>query len=97
MDRRREEGPSPGNPEKGLQMLISPSLSEPTVGQGCPRADFAELRRGLTAPSMMDDGSRQRLVDFARRLARVRARGDEYLRVDFSEYAVEALALGSAV
>lgn len=78
-------------------MLISQSLSDPTVGHGSPRTDLAELRRRLAAPSMMDDGDRQRLVDLVRRLARVRALGGEYLRVDISEYAVEELLNSNAV
>ena len=73
-------------------MLISQSLSESAVGQGSPPMDFAELRRGLSVPSVMDDGNRQRLVGLVRKLARVRALGDEYLQVELSEYAVEKLS-----
>jgi len=72
-------------------MLISQRQSEPATGQGCPVGNFAELRRHLAHPSSIGDTDRQRLMDLARRLARVRAMGDEYLRVDLSEYAASAL------
>jgi hypothetical protein len=39
----------------------------------------------------MDSWHRQRLVKLAKRLARVRALGDEYLRVSLSEHATEVL------
>ncbi len=78
-------------------MLISQSLSEPAAGQGSPPMDFAELRRGLSVPSGMDDGHRQRLVDLVQKLARVRALGGEYLQVEFSEYAAEKLSDRHAV
>ena len=58
-----------------------------------PNAGF----RRLADPSFTDEGPRQRLVDLARRRARVRASGGEYFRVDFSEYALSMLMSGSAV
>jgi hypothetical protein len=72
-------------------MLISQSLSETTARQGSRPLDFAELRRRVANPSEMDESSRQRLMDLARRLARVRAMGDEYHRVDLSDYAASVL------
>lgn len=72
-------------------MLISQCHSELRTGQGRPETDLAELRRRLASPSAMTDGHRQRLVDLAGRLARVRALGDEYLRVDLSDHATEVL------
>jgi hypothetical protein len=72
-------------------MLISQGHSELTTGQGRPETDLAELRRLLAVPSAMTERHRQRLVDLAGRLARVRALGDEYLRVDFSPHAAEVL------
>ena len=53
--------------------------------------DLAELRRRLANPSNVTDGCRQRLVNLARQLARVQALGDEYTRVELSEYAQIAL------
>lgn len=72
-------------------MLISQSHSTPPAEQGCSRTEVAELRRRLADPSTMDSWHRQRLVKLAKRLARVRALGDEYLRVSLSEHATEVL------
>ena len=72
-------------------MLISQSLSEPEGGHGRPPMDFAELRRWMAESPSMEEGYRQRLVVLARRLARIRALGDEYLRVNFSENAIVTL------
>jgi len=73
-------------------MLISQEgCSESHERQGCRRASLAELRRRLAKPSSLDDGHRQRLVDFVQRLARVRSLGDEYGRVELSGYAAAAL------
>jgi hypothetical protein len=77
-------------------MLISQCHGDPSARQGCQAADLAELRRQLQQPSMIDDACRQRLVDLARRLARVRALGNEYHRVFFGEAAQEALASAPA-
>ncbi|HDY64703.1 MAG TPA: hypothetical protein ENH84_00520 [Phycisphaerae bacterium] len=78
-------------------MLISQGLSELEGGHGRSPTDFAELRRRMADPPSMDDGHRQRLVDLARRLARIQALGDEYLRVDFSENAAAILMDGVAI
>ena len=59
--------------------------------QGSPRIGFAQLRRQLANPSQIPDGHRQRLLDLAGRLARVKALGDEYSRVELSDAAVQAL------
>ena len=61
------------------------------VGESCGRhggrrTNFAELRRRLASPSSLDQGQRQRLLELARSVARVQARGDEYGRVQVSEY-----------
>lgn len=64
---------------------------EPDGRQGRPRVDLAELRRQLARPSTMDDGHRQRLLEFVQKLARVRALGGEYARVDLSEFASVAV------
>ena len=68
-------------------MLISQSLREDAHEQGCSGADLAQLRRHVGDPALLDDADRQRLMECTRRLAHVRAMGDEYLRVDLSEYA----------
>jgi hypothetical protein len=68
-------------------MLISQNPGESANEHGGSAADFAKLRRQLGDPASLDVWGRQRLMELARRLARVRAMGDEYLRVDLSEYA----------
>jgi hypothetical protein len=69
-------------------MLISQQdRSEARRRQGSPRIDFAQLRRQLASPSEIPDGHRQRLLELAGRLARVRALGDEYCRVELSDAA----------
>ena len=76
-------------------MLISQQAQgEPPRLHGSGRASLAELRRQLANPSCMSDGNRQRLLELARRLARVQALGDEYVRVGFSEQ-VEAALYGA--
>ena len=72
-------------------MLISQTLCESVDEQGCSATDFAQLRRQLDDPASLDRRGRQRLVDLARRLARIRALGDEYLRVNLSEYAISSV------
>ena len=73
-------------------MLIPQTASSRTDGrQGCCPVSLAELRRALAAPSALGDGDRQRLRELERRLARVRALGDEYARVSFSPAASAAL------
>lgn len=70
---------------------------EPGGRQGRPRVDLAELRRQLARPSIMDDGQRQRLLEFVKKLARVRALGGEYARVDLSEFASTAVMQNAAM
>jgi len=72
-------------------MLISQAVEcERPRMQGGPEAGLAELRRQLADPSTLSDGNRQRLLELARRLARVQALGDEYARVEFSRQAAAA-------
>jgi len=59
--------------------------------QGSSGVSLAELRRSVADPSTTDDGHRQRLLELAKRLARVQLLGDEYSRVNFSDYAVAAI------
>jgi len=74
-------------------MLISQEALGGTARlQGSGRASFAELRRQLADPASLSDGNRHRLAELARRLARVRARGGEYVRVELSDEAAAALA-----
>jgi hypothetical protein len=80
------------DPEKGLAMLIPQCHSEPENRQGSLSMELAELRRLMADPSLMGDGARQRLKELTRRLARVRALGDEYARVGLSEYAGELVS-----
>ena len=79
-------------------MLISQEVRSPASGpQGSGRGGLAELRRQLAEPSALSDGNRQRLLELARRLARVRSLGDEYVRVCFSDSATDALAEPRAI
>jgi hypothetical protein len=64
--------------------------------QGCVRTSLAELRSQLADPASLSDGNRQRLLDLVRRLARVQALGDEYVRVDLSDGALRAASQGHA-
>lgn len=73
-------------------MLISQTAQcEALAPQGSGRESLAELRRRLANPVATGEGTRQRLVELAERLARVRALGGEYGRVDFSERAAAAM------
>ena len=79
-------------------MLVPQQAFDETHGRyGNPRVSFAELRRQLAKPSTLDDGHRQLLLDLTRRLAQVRAVGDEYARVDLSEHALAAVQQNAAV
>ena len=73
-------------------MLISQEVQGQTPRpQGCG-GRLAELRGQLADPSTLSDGNRQRLLELARRLARVRRLGDEYDRVELSEHSLKALS-----
>ncbi len=73
-------------------MLISQEVKcQLPKPNGCGRGNLAELRGQLADPSTLSDGNRQRLLELARRLARVRRLGDEYVRVELSEHSREAL------
>lgn len=73
-------------------MLISQEAQgERPRRQGGTGAGLAELRRQLADPSSLDEGNRQRLLELARRAARVQALGDEYGRVELSEQAAAAV------
>jgi hypothetical protein len=75
-------------------MLISQQAqSETGRWQGSPRISFAQLRRQLANPSEISDGHRQRLQELAKRLARVKALGGGYSRVELSEQAAAAIAV----
>ena len=91
----REEGSSATR--KGLAMLTVQSHCDALDGKGIPKTNFAQLRSRLANPSLMDGESRQRLVVLAQRLARVRALGGKYSRVDMSDYAMETLLGGVAI
>jgi hypothetical protein len=76
-------------------MLIpQEAQSEAPRRQGSAQGRLAELRCQLATPSRLSDGNRQRLLELARRLARVRALGGEYDRVELSVSARTALAAG---
>lgn len=78
-------------------MLIPHQAESETDPRHGRRESFAQLRRQLSKPSELSDGNRQRLLELARRLARIQALGDEYARVDFSESAAAAIHHGAAV
>jgi len=62
--------------------------------QGSRPVGLKELRSQLQRPSAMNDEHRQRLLECVRRLARVRALGDEYARVGLSPQAAAAEGSG---
>ncbi len=73
-------------------MLIPQTAQcEPQAGQGSPRVSFAELRHNLARPSSVSSGHRQRLLELGQRLNRVQGLGDEYARVDLSDFAWASL------
>ena len=79
-------------------MLISQEVQSQAIpSQGSGGGGLAELRRQLAEPSALSDGNRQRLLELARRLARVQGLGDEYVRVGFSDSATDALAEPRAI
>jgi len=79
-------------------MLISQrGASRQTGGQGRPPVSLADLRRQLASPSAHADARRQRLLELARRLARIQALGDEYARVELSADAKAALGHAAGV
>ena len=72
-------------------MLISQvAQGERPRKQGGTEAGLAELRRQLAEPSSLSDGNRQRLLELARRLARIQGLGGEYARVTLSKQAAAA-------
>jgi len=73
--------------------MLIPQKAPSEAGRpnGIGRLSLAELRRRLADPATTGGGTRQRLVELARRLARIQALGDEYGRVGFSEMALAAL------
>lgn len=73
--------------------MLIPQQAQRKTGrwQGSPRISLAQLRRHLADPSSIPDGHRQRLLDLAKRLARVKALGDEYSRVELSDEAAAAV------
>jgi hypothetical protein len=73
-------------------MLVSQRpVSGPASGHGCLGAALAELQRQGARSVHGKEGLRQRLLELARRLARVQSLGNECARVAFSEYARDAL------
>ena len=58
--------------------------------QGSGRANLAELRCQLAEPAGLNDAYRQRLTDLATRVARIQALGNEYARVELSDYVQRA-------
>ena len=76
--------------------MLVPQQAQRETGrwQGSPRISFAQLRRQLANPSDIPDRHRQRLLDLAKRLARVKALGDEYSGLEMSDAA--AAVVGAA-
>jgi hypothetical protein len=58
---------------------------------GGQEVSLAELRRALAESSVLDNQHRRRLVDLARRVAHVRALGDEFAGVELSEFVTAAM------
>ena len=59
--------------------------------QGSRGISLAELRSQLASPSSFEDGHRQRLLDLSQRLARVRALGNKYARLELSHFVTSAM------
>lgn len=78
-------------------MLISRNPVKAATEQGSSAADFSQLRRRLGNPASLNGRDRQRLTELARRVARLRAMGDEYLRVELSEHVARLLPQGAEV
>jgi len=78
-------------------MLISQQAGELDRRQGSRPVNLAELRRGLAEPTQLNGRHRQRLLDIARRVARVQALGDEYRRVSLSDTARDAIISAASV
>lgn len=92
--------------------MLIPQQAQHETGhrQGSSASGLVELRRRLTRPSSrgskrdksrlvasFTDGNRQRLLDLERRLAAVQALGDEYARVELSEYVRAATGRGAQI
>jgi len=65
-------------------LILQQAQGEREARQGCHAAVLAELQAGQGAPRAPQGLRQQRLLELARRLAKVQALGDEYVRVDFS-------------
>lgn len=63
--------------------------------QGGRPVNLTDLRSRLADPSNLQDGHQQRLLEVAQRLARVRSRGNEYARLELSEYVAAAMDRGA--
>lgn len=97
LDLANDESDTEKPGEKGFFMFTSQQdLGDVRRPQGCGSAGIAELRRGLATPSRMTDGDRQRLLDLARRVARVQSLGGGYSRVSLSEHAQAAIGRRAA-
>ncbi len=59
--------------------------------QGSGDVSLAELRCALARPSELSEPCRQRLVELARRLHRIRGLENEHTRVELSEYVTSAM------
>ena len=92
--------------------MLIPQQAQHETGrrQGSLATGLVELRRRLTRPSnrgskrdklcletSFTDGDRQRLLDLERRLVAVQALGDEYARVELSEYVRAATGRGAQI
>ncbi len=77
-------------------MLVSQKASRGSRGQQgrCPTG-LTELRSRLGSQSSLDDGHRQRLLELAGRLARVKALGNDYARLELSGFVVSAMERGA--
>ena len=77
-------------------MLISQQVQlDKGRRQGGRAASLAELRTMLSRPSSLSDGHRQRLLDLTQRLAAVQVLGDEYARVEVSQYVRRVMEQGA--
>lgn len=77
-------------------MLVSRKApGGPARRQGSRPRGLKQLRHRLGSQSSLDDGDRQCLLELAGRLARIKALGDGYARLELSEYVVSAMDRGA--
>jgi len=78
-------------------MLVPQGTRRETHRHGRSVVSLSELRRSLATPSALSSGHRQRLLELAHRLERVRSLGGDWADVEMSEYFAAATERDAAV